>query len=61
MRRLRKTVRLAQEMGEGLGQCALLFGSLPQSAIGAQQQKGCRKTRNMNIVWKWCRLQGSNS
>ena len=43
MRRLRKTVRLAQEMGEGLGQCALLFGSLPQSAIGAQQQKGAER------------------
>jgi hypothetical protein len=33
MRRLRKTVRLAQEMGEGLGQCAVLFGPLPQGAI----------------------------
>jgi hypothetical protein len=43
MRGLCKTVRLAQEMGEGLGQCAILFGSLPQGTIGAQQQKAAAR------------------
>jgi hypothetical protein len=38
MRRLRKTVRLAQEMGEGLGCGAILFGSLPQSAIATHRR-----------------------
>jgi hypothetical protein len=38
MRGLHKAFRLAQEMGEGLGCGAILFGSLPQSAIAAHRR-----------------------
>jgi hypothetical protein len=53
MRRLRKTVRLAQEMGEGLGCGAILFGSLPQSAIAAH--------RRMIAPQRSCALNGNGA
>jgi hypothetical protein len=34
LRRLRTSLQLAQEMGAGLGQCALLLGCVPKEAIG---------------------------
>jgi hypothetical protein len=36
---VRKTVRLAQEMGKGLGKCSLLFRQVPQSAIAMAADK----------------------
>jgi len=53
MRRLRKTFRLAQKMGQGLGKCPLLLRQVPQGALGKQSsfRYTCDESGLTNFGW----------